>query len=72
MWQLGGGYSPGLARESFSSHMTLTSIIKFYVLNNYKILFVMGLYACSRIANTLNVKSESAIHTFQNEHCDSI
>lgn len=46
--------------------MTLTFIIKICILKNYKILCVMGLYASSRIANTLNVKPESAVHIFVN------
>lgn len=32
----------------------------------------MGLHACLRIANTLNIKSDSAIHLFQNDLRNSI
>lgn len=45
--------------------MTLTFMTKICILKNNKILCTMGLYACSRIANTLNVKPESTVHIFQ-------
>lgn len=72
MWQLSGGYTPCQVTYIFSSHVTLTFVIKIYVLKNYKILCAIGLYACSRTTNTMNVKSERAIHIFQIELFDSI